>query len=52
MAEHDLSLTAGCGRPEGVKPYTAWKGIGYTEKTAAAYRDPSDPDQRAEAGMV
>lgn len=52
VAEHDLSLTAGCGRPEGVKPYTAWKGIGYTEKTAAAYRDPSDPDQRAEAGMV
>lgn len=52
MAEQNLPLTAGCSRPEKVKPYTAWKGIGYAEKTTAAYRDPSDPDQRAEAGMV
>lgn len=51
LSDQELPLTTGCMAPEGVAPYRPWRA----QKMPAApssYRDPSDPDQRADAGMV
>ena len=37
--------------PEEIPAYHPWKAVGEQDRTPS-YRDPSDPDQRSNAGMV
>lgn len=51
LSEHELLLTAGCPAPKTIPLYHPWRAQ-KVRTELSSYRDPSDPDQRADAGMV